>query len=521
MNLRKSIFSYIIWAFFAFFCFFGVLSVVRAAEIGDLLNLPHVGMIAAVCGYLIMTAAVFFALRTLVMEIGEHYREKVHMEKVAFIVLPMMILIVTVLYLVLYMLKHAPLALGDDSFYSQAVVSAGNSVPFTVHGASWLYPCLLHVMLLIFGNTPFAGAVLQIVLFFMCLLFLYLGMQSFIGVLPAAVSMAALASLPVSWQFLLSLTPELFYLACYLFGFWLSGVLFQSFRKNNAAFRIQYLGAVLLGIYISFLLYLDLYGISLFFFSALLVSWNREKRKQALRINLSVLLGVAAGSVFFVLFASRMGQLEPAQYLGEIFKLYTQHAGRNVDFMGNVLFPDTTLTGSVFLISLAFFMVPAFFLWKRNQNSAFILNVFFVYTLSVFSVAPLNRQMIASCCWCILAGAGFYGIIRQPEEAEMKTGEILSKKAAKKERALFREETVKKKITTEKKMHNEVKKELDTEKMIPEVKAQEKPAPGEPLHNPLPIPKKKSRAQADFGFQVKEADMKFDLEIADDDDFDV
>lgn len=521
MNLKKSIFSYIIWAFFAVFCFFGVFAAVCAAEIRELLNWPFAGVIAAVCGYLILTAAVFFALRTLAMEIGDHCKEKVHMEKAVFIVLPAMILVGAMLYLVLYLLKYAPLPMGDDSFYSQAVVSAGNYVPFTVHGASWLYSCLLHVMLLIFGNTPFAGVVLQIILFFVCLLFLYFGMQSYTGVLPAAVSMAALAFLPVSRQFLLSLTPELFYLACYLFGFWLNGVLFQSFRKKNAALRIQYLGAVLLGLYIGFLLYLDLWGVSLFFFSALLCSWDREKRKQAVGINLSVLLGMAAGSVLFVLFASQMGQMEPARYLREVFSLYTQNVGRNVDVTGNVLLPDMTLTGSVLLISFAFFVVPAFFLWKRNQNSAFVLNVFFAYMLSVFSAACLDMQMFVSCCWCILAGAGFYGIVRQPEDAEVKTAEMLLKKAAKKEPELSGEGTVKKKGAAEKKMQNEVQKEMNTEKVRNEGKEQEKPAPGEPLHNPLPIPKKKSHAQADFGFQVKEADMKFDLEVADDDDFDV
>ena len=68
-----------------------------------------------------------------------------------------------------------------------------------------------------------------------------------------------------------------------------------------------------------------------------------------------------------------------------------------------------------------------------------------------------------------------------------------------------------------KQLNKEILKQADGKQRK---KEQEKPAPGEPLHNPLPVPKKKSRPQADFGYKVTDARMKFDLDVADGDDFD-
>ena len=139
--------------------------------------------------------------------------------------------------------------------------------------------------------------------------------------------------------------------------------------------------------------------------------------------------------------------------------------------------------------------------------------------------------------WGILAGLGFYGVVRRSEaESGDETDEKASdggKGPGKAERALKRKDAAKEESSGKKTVRKERKKELsekkayggvttvNTEKTITENKEREKTAPGQPLHNPLPVPKKKSRPQADFDHQVREADMKFDMEVADDDDFDV
>lgn len=588
MNLKKSIFSYIIWAAFAVLCCLAIIFALDTAEITNMSGWPCVAVAGAACAYLLLTAAVYFALRTLCTEAGRHIGDRERLERVTSVVLPVLILVGAVAYLVLYMLYHIPLTLADDSFYRQAYVTVGASVPYAVHGASWLYPCLLHVMLLVFGNTPFAGVVLQIALFFICLLLVYIGMQAFAGTLPAAVSMAVLGFLPVSLQFVFSLTPELFYLALYLLGFCLSGVLFRKCRKGGSVSPGFYLFAFLLGLYIGFLVYLDLYSISLLLFLAVLYSLDSGKVKQAFMINLTALLGGVAGFMISVLFASQMGEMGISAYLRELLTLYTQDARFGREMIEGALLPDTTLVGSLLTVSFAFFVIPAFFIWKRNQNSAFIVNLFLVYALSAFHVFRFSGQMITTFSWGALAGLGFYGVVRRAEtedEGEMdeeahegekgseraqrakdtareessgkkkvRKVEVSEKNAARKEEileqktdqkevisekntvqkeelskkktVLSRENVQDKKTASGKKEISEKKTNggvtnMDTETTITEKKEQEKPAPGQPLHNPLPVPQKKSRPQADFGYQVGEADMKFDIEVADDDDFDV
>lgn len=537
MNLKKSVFSYIIWAVFAVLCCLGVVFALDAAEIADIFGWPYSVMTGAACGYLILTAAVFFALRTLCAEIGEHVSDRERLERIASVVLPAAVLVGIVVYLILYMLYHVPLTLEDDSFYRQAVVSAGAGVPFAVHGASFLYPHLLHVMLLVFGNTPFAGVVLQIILFFICLLLLYIGMQAFAGVVPAAISMAALGFLPVSLQFVFSLTPEFFFLAFYLSGFCLAGMLFQKYRERSCASAGLYFLAFLSGIYIGFLVYLDLYSISLFLFPAVFYSLDSKKLKQALGINLTILFGGGAGFILSVLLAARIGGMGVSAYLRELLALYTQNIRFERELLEKtLLLPDVTLVGSLLTVSFAFFVIPAFFLWKKSQNSAFILNLLLVYILTVFHVLSMNAQMAVTFSWSVLAGLGFYGVVRLPEvqaedgtEEEMSAEEKRSEKAEgtqKKKNKAKKELSEKNDTLKEEKKSGEkaVKEELiktDAETNASENKVQKKPAPGQPLHNPLPVPKKKSRSQVDFGYQVKEADMKFDVEVSDNDDFDV
>ncbi|MBQ5376409.1 MAG: hypothetical protein IIU45_06025, partial [Lachnospiraceae bacterium] len=52
-------------------------------------------------------------------------------------------------------------------------------------------------------------------------------------------------------------------------------------------------------------------------------------------------------------------------------------------------------------------------------------------------------------------------------------------------------------------------------------RVEEKIAPGMPLPNPLPVPKKRERKGMDYAKEVKEEDLHFDVEISDEDDFDI
>lgn len=546
MNFKKNIFSYIIWAACAFLCGLFLVFSLEGAGISEMFGISMTGIVGGVCVYLLFTVAVFFAFRTISREIGRNIHNPQKAEAVLSVILPVIVLIGIVAYLVLYLTYHMPLTLEEDNFYSQALVTGDNPVAFSVHGASWLYTCLLRGMLLIFGNTPFAGVVLQIVLFFICLLLLYIGMQAFTGTIPAVFSMALFGFLPVSFQHIFSLTPELLYLALYLLGFSLTGALYRKYGQketSSPAWHMDHEGKLsgvlsaipvfLLGLYIGFLVYLDVYGISLYLFLAVLFSVGKEKIKRA---AISYFAAIAGGIGGFFLSVEVVCQIEKTTvvaYLQELYSLYVPNMDFESIFSRFVFFlPDVTLGGSILLISLAFCIIPAFFLWKKSQGSVFTVNLFLVCGLSGLSFFHLDAQMITALAWIMLAGLGVYGVVwagdvedsdNARDKAEKETDdESLKEKDELQEIAIPKNAETEEKVASErakdKGQINENKK-TDTDTGI-EKKEQKKTAPGKPLHNPLPVPKKKKRAQADFAYQVTEEKMKFDLNVAEEDDFD-
>lgn len=439
------------------------------------------------------------------------------------IVLPVLLLLGMAAYLVYHLLYHTPLSLTDDTFYRAALVVEGGSVPFSIHGASFFYTCLLHGMFLIFGNTPFAGVVLQIVLFFGCLILLYIGVRSYAGTIAAVVSMAVFGFVPVSLEWISTLTPELMYLALYLLGFCLIGAVRRRVMRPETLSPGVYVFAAFTGIYIGFLVYLDFYSIFLYFFLAVLLFWDKKRRKQAFFINGIALLCGTGGFLLSVLAIFLTGKMDFVAYLKEYAAFFLQNAEASpANLLQAFPFPGTTLIGTILLVVFAFFNVPALFLRRKNRSGAFILNLLFLYALTFLGIPGLhNGQMVVILGWSMLAGLGVYGAVKLWE----KTSETVRAdgKAAEEEKAAEGEKAEEKeKVTEGKKEAKGEKADMSKEeRKTDKKKEQEKPAPGEPLSNPLPVPKRKSRPQADFDYPVKDADMKFDVEVADHDDFDV
>lgn len=542
-----------------------------------MLGFPLIGVVCGACVYLLLTAAVFLAFRTICAEVGRHIPDTQKTEAALSVILPVTVLVGVVVYLVLYLVYHTPLTLEEGRFYSQALVSDGEGVPFAVHGASWLYTCLLRVMFLVFGNTPFAGVVLQIVLFFICLLLLYVGMQAFTGTIPAVFSMALFGFLPVSRQYVFSLTPELFYLAFYLLGFGLTGAFYKKYASKETFSQIlsperhaeqegglqrvlSVVSVFLLGIYIGFLVYLDIDGISLYLFLAVLFSAGRDRIKQAAVSYSAAVFGGICGFLLSVMVVCQTEKTAAAVYFRELYSLYVSGMKSEAELSRFFAFlPDVSTGGSILLISLAFCMIPAFFLWKKSQGSAFILNLFLVCGLSGFSVFLLDAQMITALAWIMLAGLGVYSVVRAGDEPDEEgaaeraedtrdaedsehaedAGDFRKRAGKKKDdenrkrkdignrkkkaglKPERKEKAMPENADAEGKVNSVTKTVKETAvESVAEKKEQEKPAPGEPLPNPLPVPKKKSRPQADFGYQVAEDKMKFDLDVADEDDFD-
>lgn len=507
MNIGKKIVSYIILALFTLFCGFVIFCTLEEAGFTRMFGWPLPALVGGICMYLLITAAVYQALQTLFRDAGRHIKNRKRLETVLAVVLPVLTILGVAVYLVFYLMNHIPIALQDDTFYSLALVRTGNDITYSVHGATRLYVCLLHGMLLVFGNTPFAGVVLQIILFFVCFILLYTGMQAHAGVISAAVATAAFGFFSISTESIFLLAPELSYLALYLLGFCITGVLYRKTCRSDKGSMIPYVLLFLAGLYAGFLVYLDLIGVCLYLFLAVCHVAGNRKIKQIFLTNLTALSGGICG--FFlsayvsVLFADNpAGGGNFAAGLSAFAEKVVSFYLAKISLPGNgilQLFPPydpASFVVFLLLVSLSFFIVPAFFMHRETQSSIFILQLLLLYGLSCLGLTGLQGQMRGILCWCMLAGIGISGTFCLSE-----------------------------KLSAEKESEDIEMKDLDqtviNEKKKPaKAQEQEKPAPGKPLHNPLPVPTRKSRPQADFAFQVADDDMKFDVETADDDEFD-
>ncbi len=528
MEQKKSIFSYIIWILFSTACGlemgFCLLGYIPAGW-----GIP--GLACAVIIWALLLSLVFLLLRRICGSLWEHISGSLKRETIFTIVLSGLFLSCAVFYLLLYLGNHIPIVLEDDAFYQAAYVAPGmQGMQFVAHGASWLYICVLHCLFLLFGNVPFAGIVLQMVFFFFCLLFLYIGLRPFTDTVSAVVSMAAFGFLPGLLTSVFSLTPELFYVTAYLLGFCLIGAFLGGFYREGISSPAEYLLFLLLGGYIGFLIYLDIFSVSLFFFIAVFCSLEdpaegpgrecdeegavkdaeeasekaaktKEKRiRQAVLINLIVWAGAILGFSLCMAALFLTGRTNLETYFTEYLAAFS----RSLHFLPWEYYPDTTLAGSAILLSLAFLTIPSFLAERKRQYSAFMLTLFLAVGLSVFATSAWDYQPVASLAWCMLAGVGVHGIFRA--------------KKGNKEASVEETQTAEEGQTAEEVRSGErEQKEMEEMQKIDIVK---KPAPGEPLHNPLPVPVKKKKQKIDFDHKIKEKDMQFDMEISENDDFD-
>ncbi len=627
MNPKKSILSYLVWLVFAVIC---CLQLATSVVTGGLARYIHSTewMMLAICIFFVLIVLIFGLVRFLSDRLYGRIREPEKIMRILAVVFPVLVLISVAARLTIQIMNQTPLVLSDDSFYREAYVAAGGQTPeFMTHGASWLYVCLLHLVFRIFGNTLFAGIVLQMVLFIFCLLLLYFSCKSLCGVIPAAVSMAAFGLMPVSMSYVFALTPELFYLTLYLLGLFFVSAVAGSLHKEKNAPPMRYGQVFFLGLYIGFLIYLDIFGISMLFFLAGMyyMGEDRAERRRILFENLFAWFGVVCG-LCLILFALYFAcGINPSEYASVFYEMYFEEIGLQYWRIK----PDTTVIGSVLIMSLAFYIIPSYIMQKRNRCSQFILSLFLASVLPVLSIAYMNYQMLVTMLWCVLGGLGVYGMfcmqemdeeeeaeenadwqmseyekrrrrrgsstitlirpneedknaykeVKSPEEqvaeisingenviafdiqgdshiadrvAEVssflpenslvldteeeaeteKSAEIKAEESAKPEEPVLMEEAAEKPAEEAKEPAEEKVKEPTGEKAEEpaekkpekpvEVRPAEvkKPAPGEPLHNPLPIPKKHIKKEFNFKYEIPEEKMKFDREIPADDDFD-
>lgn len=443
------------------------------------------------------------------------------------------------LYRSRYILHYMDAAEATE-YYGMAQITGNGAIAGNIHGASYVYTVLLSAVLSFTGNKIMAGIVLQLVLQLIAMLFIYFAVRFMAGRVAALTVLGFMAFTTVFVSDIYRLEPQGLYLLLFAIGLWLTGLYLKGVCKQAYEHKACYVLLLLLGIYIGTVAYLDILGIALLLFVGTgFMHGERKTRKKGTTKAFSFPFGLqfavvitgmlSVMALFIFLYAMNSGQ-PFFQVLTAWIGQYGMGAdgGRFFYFFGM-----TPLEG--FAISVpASFLVIGFWNNERQKSGVWMLLLLLFTAAYAGGAIKLEAGSFAVVLWGTLAGLGIRSIVvaegpecapeclagEAAEETAAKTG-TEAVRAAATEAAMETAAEVGMKAAAETTVSG--KEEGKRIEMIRDITIEELDA--EPkirfIENPLPLPKKHVPREMDYGMELSEADMEFDVGVSEGDDFDI
>lgn len=512
MTYRKTWFDYVLWVVYAGLC------IMLLAFVGNDLYAFHVGEPMAVMGAF-LPFPVLLCLYPAVRQSGQAIRKR-HLFSSHFSAITEalavsvsfvfgMILRLKEGYIVasLYGLETgAPFEPGD--YYELAMVRAGDAGDVFVHGISGLFVKCLRVVLSFLGNSVEAAILFQIFLQLLAMLFAYLAVRKAAGKLTAC---AVLLVLAFSRSFICLI--DVIDLKCFLTTLFLAGLyLIVSFLKasltgKNICGGLP--GAFFLGAVLGFLCYLEAGCAVLFLFLAgLFIGKPTDGGGKKRRIG-SLLIVIAGGAAGFFGAAAEDAFASGAAFHQGLLWWADTYFSPDMDNMRllDVIVSQDYLFFAV-LVLMASFVVFEFIRGGHEQEfSLWFLPCILVTPVFLVDCSVAGFGGVALFFWGVMAGLGLKNAVfgGRSEPVGEKSTEINA--------AVLAEES--------------------SEVPVPAAKSSGETAPGTTglveasgekprfIENPLPLPKKHVKREMDYDHNILEEDMHYDIEVAEDDDFDI
>lgn len=449
-------------------------------------------------------------------------------------------------------------------YFNMAAVTPGSSVEPMAYGGAYLYVVCLSFILSFLGNKTAAAIGFQVFLQIVGLVLAYGVTRRMAGRLPACSVLLYLVCSPAYLEMVNNLGPESFFFDLYMIGmlvmvFFVKGYCTRVSGKISVA-----ASAVGVGILIGALGYLDLAAFTiLIVVTAVAIGKKYQPDEEAPAVHsgrmngtviVTVITACAAG---FMLAAAIFAVCRGTGFQSEIESWVMLHVRNTHTFGFQPLYPyskDMLFFGV--LTVLASFLVFEFFRSGREENYMLWVLLCIVAAptpLAVLGVQPFG--VVSMYIWGVLAGVGLQNcvfggrsrIIKSMIEEINDAIEDIEQTAKPEMAKITESDSVLEKIPveTQESAAQKSAEESETAKGQEMVKIQEpdevqektdgqdaeesgssesceRPAPKKRyLDNPLPLPKKHVHKQMDYQYTVEEKDMKYDVEISEDDDFDI
>lgn len=387
----------------------------------------------------------------------------------------------------------------DAAYYELAMVAEGQTIPPVVHGATYVYLQLLHVIYVIFGNRFFAGIWLQIVLQMIACVFLYAAVRKQTQAVAALVALGFVMAEPAMVREALTLSPRMLLLAVYAVAAYVC-VRCISGQKRLA-------GCVVCGVLISCVCYLDIVGVTLLFMTVagLLCKNEEEENPFARRLvcGLCCVLACAAGFVLLELIDSLASSKGLLSVMGAWWSLFAP-SGFTMPVMTDEMQNAASLLVLVLVMSFGIFSY-----WRNSRKEGFriwILAGLMLVLMQCFGMttAEVGGYPYLYVLAAILAGVGVAAMFTKDTESMM--DERLGAELEAMSRDIIEEE-------------NSGKEE--TLAADSNVEAQVEPPKVKLIENPLPLPRKHVKKVLDFDIEPDEGQGDFDVRVEENDDYDI
>lgn len=548
MNWKKNVFSYILWVMYAVAAAGGALGL--AGYVCDRMNYPVEYGVVISMGYLPVAGLLVFVVEKL----RNRFRRSVQGSGILTGVLEGLCVVFFLAMGVYLRLESANSfeITGGMNYYEIAQVAEGQGIPQVVHGATYLYLQLLHMVLLIFGNKMIAAVGLQLVLQMVAMVIFYSAVRRVAGRLAGIFTLGFLMLSPYMISSVLELSPAYLLLAFLALALFFAGVAI-------AARRCVFLWCALAGILTGVVCYLDISGVILLTVFASVFTLDKNCGKGFLNSRISAFLFGVAG-----ILAGFFGTIGvDAGMCGKSFSGVLS-AWAKIYVPGSFSVPFSMTTGSFSIDAVILFvvLVPGIFVfWYRKgyerqdiwvaMTAVLILlqclrmmeqnagSMIYIYIFLAALAGTVLESMFMGDSRIAIKGAGsesetkVSGIIVEDLDSDAALIEDVCRNLERAEQAALEAQeeakgnAVKSDVSaeditlaehTDTTEHVEITESTATAEKI---ETTEQPRKVQFLENPLPLPKKHEPKKMDYRLDEMPEGDGYDYAVAEDDDFDI
>lgn len=373
------------------------------------------------------------------------------------------------------------------TYFDMAKITSDLSFPELTHGATFFYIYLLRALFVLVGNKWMAGIWLQLVLQFAAVIILYVAVRKLAGAITSLSFLGLMMLLPTEIARGLSYSPQLFYLCIYAIGLFFAAM----FLKRQVIGRNRWDWVLLLfcGAWIGISCYLDVMGITLLlpvFFALHVYKENQFFRNVVLQVITILLLAL----VFFtgcICLDSYLCETDVLSILNAWFVLFS---AKKQDMW--FWYCENKLLSGIIVFSIMIFGSLGFWITKKQQKFSLWISILFAFCVLQYFHIPVQNMdggMFLLIIGSILGGLGI-------------------------QECFYREKTVDS-VKLDEIHTNHIESDDIQDGTVQNTK------PENYIQNPLPLPKKHVKRNPDYNIIPEEDHMHFDIEVDQNDDFDI